>query len=158
MAGPHLVVILLLVAVAGCGKKDAEGESQAEPTTTVIAEDEPPARGARASDAEQKETVPVPPTRAVPKTVPTSRPAMGEYTVQAGAWHDRAKALRAAASLREQNFDAYVQRAYLVERDEVWHRVRIGGFETREAAMDEARMLKAAGTESAWVDRMRDDY
>ncbi len=91
------------------------------------------------------------PTPAAPAVVrpPTPRPptaapraataATGAWSVQVAAFDRAAPAEELAGKLRKDGFDARV------DADDTWHRVRIGRYETRAAAADEARALKARG-------------
>ncbi len=86
------------------------------------------------------------PTPAAPAVVrpptPTPRPAAaptGAWSVQVAAFDRAAPAEELAEKLRKDGFDARV------DADETWHRVRIGRYETRAAAADEARALKTRG-------------
>jgi len=66
------------------------------------------------------------------------------YSVQAGAFRDRARAQELAAELRR-NFDVAVQRAG------AWHRVRVGGRRSQDAARKLAAELRRRGYDAAVV-------
>ena len=158
-------ILSLLLAAVACSEKEAETEGETDTTATAAVEDQTPALedqtpspGATETPPPEPEPTAISPTPSIPETAPTTRAAIGNYTVQVSSWRVRSEAERAAESFRRRDYDAYFQRAYLVERDQVWYRVRIGGFETREAAQAEAKRLRAEGVKNAWVDKVREDY
>ena len=80
----------------------------------------------------------------IPAGKPAARPAsqlalppppkeLGRYTVQVGASQDRAEAHRIEARARTSGLRPYVVEANLGAKG-VWYRVRVGAFDTREAA------------------------
>lgn len=67
----------------------------------------------------------------------------GAYTIQVAAFRDRASAERLLSRLKEMN-----SRAHIHESDspgqETWFRLRVEGFDTREAAQGEAKKIEGA--------------
>ncbi len=59
--------------------------------------------------------------------------------------------------LQNIGFDAYVQKAYFEETDEVWYRVRIGAFNSVAEAQEAVTVLKTVTGYAAWVDHVRAD-
>jgi len=54
--------------------------------------------------------------------------------------------------LIEEGFDAYTQRYYLQEKDEVWYRVRVGNFLTSAEAMRIKNQIETLTGITAWLD------
>ena len=80
----------------------------------------------------------------------------GHYTIQVSSWKTAKQAHAIRQQLADLGYDAYIQRIWLEDRQEVWWRVRMGDFDdVREAK--KARDDIAANTEfeSAWVDNVR---
>ncbi len=100
---------------------------------------EPAPPAARPAPTPTAPTVVRPPA---PAPAPAPRPATattGAWSVQVAAFDRAAPARELAEKLRKDGFDARV------DADDTWHRVRIGHYQTRAAAADEARALKARG-------------
>jgi cell division septation protein DedD len=114
------------------------------------------ARGAAGAGA----VVVIPPARvaSIPAGKPAAKPGaqlalppppkqLGNYTVQLGASQDRAEAQRIEARARTSGLRPYVVDANLGAKG-VWYRVRVGAFDTREAAdrfrRDVERELRAS--------------
>jgi cell division septation protein DedD len=82
----------------------------------------------------------------------------GKFTIQISAWHTYAGAERAVSKLESLGLDVYIQKAYFVETDETWYRVRTGNFSSREAAKSVMRELKSKlPYEDLWIDSVRKD-
>jgi len=88
--------------------------------------------------------IPAAKVASIPAGKPAARPAsqlalppppkeLGRYTVQVGASQDRAEAHRIEARARTSGLRPYVVEANLGAKG-VWYRVRVGAFDTREAA------------------------
>lgn len=93
-----------------------------------------------AEPAAQAPTVPAPPAPA-----PTSSPTgSGGFTVQVRSSPSEADARAFADTLRAGGFDSYVVRADLGSRG-TWYRVRVGRFDTRDAARQAVGKLRASG-------------
>jgi len=120
--------------------------------------------------AQPKPTVPTtaapPPPKAKPtpaKTVTRAKPARkkyrsdvieGHFTVQVSSWKTAKQAQKVHQQVAETGYDAYIQRVWLEDRNEVWWRVRIGDF----TSVEDARALqKKINTiyPGAWVDNVR---
>jgi cell division protein FtsN len=71
----------------------------------------------------------------------------GQYSVQVSSWRKRTNAEREAQRFINLGYDAYVQEAYLADRDQTWYRVRIGRFRTmaegRQVAAQLAELLES---------------
>jgi cell division septation protein DedD len=89
-----------------------------------------------------------PAVAAPPPALPSARRAPG-FAVQVGAFSDRRKADRLAASLRSSQLSAYVVEGG--KREAARYRVRVGPYATRERANDAASGLQAKRRLSTWV-------
>lgn len=79
----------------------------------------------------------------------------GQYTVQVSSWHKRSNAERQAQRFIKLGYDAYVQEAYLADRNETWYRVRIGRFETMAEGRQIASQLSKALESEYRMDKKR---
>ena len=75
----------------------------------------------------------------------------GAFTVQISSWRSDAKAEHEAERFRSAGYPAYVQRAYLETRNEVWYRVRVGHFTQHREAERQARDLEAQLDAGYWI-------
>ena len=64
----------------------------------------------------------------------------GPYAVQVAAYTDRAAAAAAAARLKRQGFEVVTVTAS--SKGKTWHRLRVGSFPNREAAVKAAELLR----------------
>jgi len=112
--------------------------SRIEPPATLLGE---------AQRARPGATPPQPRTPRRKKVVPETREMPEEWadagwTVQVTATTDRLSAEATVARLRAKGYDAYVVQAPM--RGQTWYRVRVGRFESREAAVAMERRLRSA--------------
>jgi cell division septation protein DedD len=77
------------------------------------------------------------------------------YTIQVAAKRSLDVAKSVAADLIKAGYDAYIQKAYFKETDEIWYRVRVGSYEKKETALAVAQSLSQINHEKAWVDFVR---
>lgn len=77
------------------------------------------------------------------------------YTVQVSSWRTRKYAERDAQRFINRGYDAYIQRAYLYDRNETWYRVRIGRFKTKEECLQLVDQLYQLLESGYWLDRYR---
>jgi cell division septation protein DedD len=106
----------------------------------------------------QKPT-PVPTATRRPKPAPSPAPHATEsseewadagWTVQVNATTDVHQALEVARGLKAKGYDAYTVQA--PTRGQVWYRVRVGRFSSRDKAKDlEKRLRTSEGFENAYV-------
>ncbi len=80
----------------------------------------------------------------------------GLYTIQIEAWRSREKAEAQAERWRERGYD----RAYVIEygdedSGDIWYRVRLGRFDTREMAANFKEMLARDYDKEAWISELR---
>lgn len=81
------------------------------------------------------------------------RPAgTGMYTVQVSAWRDRSKAETQVQRIRAAGKDAYVDQTTI--NGTTWYRVRIGRYNTREEAENDARGFQLLLETGWWVARI----
>ncbi|MCG6895106.1 MAG: tetratricopeptide repeat protein [Desulfobacteraceae bacterium] len=111
--------------------------------TPAPATETPPAARARTAATVSQP----PPKTAEPKTVAPPRVArktiLYPYTVQVASFRNPDTAVREALRLQGDGHPAFVSLAHLPSRGGDWHRLFIGRFETREAALRAAQVLKA---------------
>ena len=77
------------------------------------------------------------------------------YTIQVVSKKNLKDAERTAANLIESGYDAYIQKAYFRDTDEVWFRVRVGSYDNRETALAVGKVIASAMTTDIWVDFVR---
>ncbi|MCH7731880.1 MAG: SPOR domain-containing protein [Candidatus Marinimicrobia bacterium] len=85
-------------------------------------------------------------------------PAYDRYTIQVSSWDNPYDAKREMNKLVELGFDAYIQRVYFSELDELWYRIRIGAFEKYSAADKAAKQISGIIQKTTWVDNVRLEY
>jgi cell division septation protein DedD len=69
-----------------------------------------------------------------PVDVKKQTPSFATYSIHAGSYRDRKRAVSEANRLKGLGFDAYTEEVNLGEK-EIWHRVKIGRFGTPEEAL-----------------------
>ena len=77
------------------------------------------------------------------------------YTIQVVSKKNLKDAEKTAVNLIESGYDAYIQKAYFRDTDEVWFRVRVGSYDNRETALAVAKVIASAMTTDTWVDFVR---
>ena len=77
------------------------------------------------------------------------------YTIQVVSKKNLRDAEKTAANLIESGYDAYIQKAYFRDTDEVWFRVRVGSYDNRETALAVGKVIASAMTTDIWVDFVR---
>lgn len=78
----------------------------------------------------------------------------GTFTVQIEAWRSERKARNQAEMWKQRNFDhAFVIKYGDAEAGDIWYRVRLGKFETREMAQNFKAMLKKDYNTESWVSK-----
>jgi len=77
------------------------------------------------------------------------------YTIQVVSKKNLKDAEKMAANLIESGYDAYIQKAYFRDTDEVWFRVRVGSYDNRETALAVGKVIASAMTTDTWVDFVR---
>ena len=74
------------------------------------------------------------------------------YTIQVAAWPSLEQARIDQLKLIEEGVDAYIQRNYRKEKDEVWYRVRIGNFSNKIKAQEMQEQIESITGEKSWLD------
>jgi len=84
----------------------------------------------------------------------------GSFTIQVASFKTYNQALGVADQLKGKGFDAYVQRAYFKESDQIWYRVRVGSFAKKAEATEVIRSIVAQFPKFPipWTDVTREDY
>ena len=77
------------------------------------------------------------------------------YTIQVASKKNLKDAEKTAANLIESGYDAYIQKAYFRDTDEVWFRIRVGSYDNRETALAVGKVIASAMTTDVWVDFVR---
>jgi cell division septation protein DedD len=114
------------------------------------------------------EEKPAPPPPPKPEALPkkTARPAPGSsipydkdrFTIQVAAKKKLQDAEQIAADLIEAGFDAYIQKAYFKETNELWYRVRVGSYDNRDTARAVAESIANLRNSPTWVDYVRYEH
>ncbi len=103
------------------------------------------------------------PVRAVSKPKPKPKPVIGadipkdplRYTIQVSAKRTFEEAQHSAEQFIQAGYDAYIQKAYFKETDEIWYRVRVGSFESYTTARNVAKEISGIAQSDIWVDHIR---
>ena len=74
------------------------------------------------------------------------------YTIQIAAWPSLEQARIDQLKLIEEGVDAYIQRNYRKEKDEVWYRVRIGNFSNKIKAQEMQKQIDSITGKKSWLD------
>ena len=74
------------------------------------------------------------------------------YTIQVAAWPSLEHARLDQLKLIEEGMDAYLQRHYRNEDDQVWYRVRIGNFKSKENASIVQKQIESITHGTTWLD------
>jgi len=77
------------------------------------------------------------------------------YTIQVVSKKNLKDAEKTAVNLIESGYDAYIQKAYFRDTDEVWFRVRVGSYDNRETALAVGKVIASAMITDIWVDFVR---
>ncbi|MCH7938283.1 MAG: SPOR domain-containing protein [Candidatus Marinimicrobia bacterium] len=121
---------------------------QPVPAVTIMPVPTPPSPAAKPKATRAKAK----PRRKVDKDA-----VAGHYTVQVSSWKTAKQAQYIRQSLVNQGYDAYIQRVWLENRQEVWWRVRVGDFKSIQAAKKMRDELLPIHT-ATWVDNVRKEH
>tara|TARA_B100000029_G_scaffold515208_1_gene621143 strand:+ start:43285 stop:44106 length:822 start_codon:yes stop_codon:yes gene_type:complete len=87
-----------------------------------------------------------------------SIPSLGDrFTIQFYSESSLAQSKHRLDELIKLGFDAYIQKAYFQDKDELWYRVRVGTFNSKEEAKKAAIEIKRLSGLESWVDKVRID-
>ena len=78
----------------------------------------------------------------------------GHFTIQVSSWKTAKQAQLILQQFLDEGYDAYIQRVFLEDREEVWWRVRVGDF----SSVEEAKLLLTELGEKypeVWIDNTR---
>ena len=125
------------------GDVEIEEEAVGGEIETIVAEESAPVR-----------SIDTPPA---PLRIDKIPKIEGRVTIQVASWPTLEEAEKQMIELQNIGFDAYVQKAYFEETDEVWYRVRIGAFNSVAEAQEAVTVLKTVTGYAAWVDHVRAD-
>jgi len=76
----------------------------------------------------------------------------GQYTVQISAWHSREKAETQVQRIRDAGKDAFIDETTI--NGTTWYQVRVGRFQTRQEAEEEASRFQLLLETGWWVTRI----
>lgn len=79
------------------------------------------------------------------------------FTIQVISKKRLVDAQQFADKLIKSGYDAYIQKAYFKETEEVWYRVRIGSYDNYNSAQAVANVVSKDIKLSVWVDFVRID-
>ena len=74
------------------------------------------------------------------------------FTIQVAAWPSLEQARSDQLQLIEEGIDAYIQRYYIEDKDNVWYRVRVGNFKNKEKAIAIQLIIESITGEKSWLD------
>ncbi len=77
------------------------------------------------------------------------------YTIQVTSAKTLQQAEKVVLELIKAGYDAYIQKAYFKETDEVWFRVRVGSYEKRKAALEVSAKISSTLGYQIWIDFIR---
>ncbi|MFL3050912.1 MAG: SPOR domain-containing protein [Candidatus Neomarinimicrobiota bacterium] len=87
-----------------------------------------------------------------------SIPSSGHrFTIQLFSESSLIKSKQRLDELIRLGFDAYIQKAYFQDKDELWYRVRVGAYDSKEDAKIAASEIKRLASLESWVDKVRVD-
>ena len=76
------------------------------------------------------------------------------YAIQVAAWPSLEQARINQLKLIEEGVEAYIQRNYRKEKDEVWYRVRIGNFSDKINAQKMKEQIESITGVESWLDEI----
>ena len=148
-------------------ESEGDEEEMEENEDEVVYEDD----DEELDEKEEPKEIEIAPAEVSPKVVapkpPAAKPAKkkrpryiipfdkSRYTIQVVSKKNLRDAEKMAANLIESGYDAYIQKAYFRDTDEVWFRVRVGSYDNRETALAVGKVIASAMTTDIWVDFVR---
>ena len=82
----------------------------------------------------------------------TAITAHAVYAIQISSWPSLEEARKYQLELIDGGFDAYTQRFYFQNRDEVWYRVRVGNFSNKNKALMTKKQIESFKGITTWLD------
>ena len=77
-----------------------------------------------------------------------------EYAIQISSWPSLEESRKYQLELIDEGFDAYTQRFYYKEKDEVWYRVRVGNFRSKSKALIVKKQIESITGITTWLDNV----
>lgn len=98
---------------------------------------------------------PKPETQSAPKPGSSIPYLEDRYTIQIASSKSLEEAEKVALKLIDDGYDAYIQKAYFKETDEIWFRVRVGSYENRKEAVNVSNLISSKFGYTIWIDFVR---
>ena len=86
------------------------------------------------------------------KKISTAKIESVHYTIQIASWPSLEQARIDQLKLIEEGMDAYIQRNYRKQKDEIWYRVRIGNFSDKIKAQEMQEQIESITGVKSWLD------
>ena len=77
------------------------------------------------------------------------------YTIQVAAKKDEESADKYMKEMHRNGFDAYIQRYYKKKSNELWYRIRVGAFNSKDSAIVVAGEIQKTMQLQPWIDYVR---
>ena len=74
------------------------------------------------------------------------------FTIQVSSWPSLEQARSNQLQLIEEGIDAYIERHYRTDKDEVWYRVRVGNISNKDTALEIQKQLDKISGKKSWLD------
>ena len=78
------------------------------------------------------------------------------YTIQVAAKRDKKGAEKIMKEMQGNGFGAYIQESYKEDSKELWYRIRVGSFVTKDSAVIVADKIRDSMHVSSWIDYVRE--
>ena len=79
----------------------------------------------------------------------------GNYTIQIFSEKNQNDAEEKMLELKNKGLDSYIQKAYFEKTDQLWYRVRVGNFTSKNEANKAALEISDFTSLKTWVDKVR---
>ena len=144
---------VMLVSLAACGESEAEKQARLQAYQDSLRTAEQAKVAAMMAQMEQDSIAAAENEIAEEQEQPaTGLVETGSYVVQVGAWRSEEKAQNLVDKWADRNYpSAYVVKIGKEETGDVWFRVRVGFFETKEAAETFGTELATEINTGYWV-------
>jgi hypothetical protein len=77
------------------------------------------------------------------------------YTIQVAAKKDEKSAEKFMKEMQGNGFDVYIHRYYKEKSNELWYRIRVGSFDTKDSAKVVANEIRDSMHLESWIDYVR---
>ena len=78
------------------------------------------------------------------------------YTIQVAAKKDKKSAEKFMKEMQGNGFGAYIQESYKEDSKELWYRIRVGSFVSKDSAIIVADKIRDSMHVSSWIDYVRE--